>query len=450
MQEQAIIHNQETELFKDYELKSWEIDPRIYKILAASVLVNIFIVVGLTKANFLTAKSCDTPFVSSVCSVLDTLYVGSELLNANGEFVSKDYDKTELSDDDEIIMVDMTGEYPPLAYPEGYFALANPDQFTAMPNDPNMPFSSSTDIPGMTTNPTTNGTDLLNTNPTLPQQNNNVLQGEMPTSPLGRTNNPTYPKIKKYPNPVNPKKSNPVKNKSPKELPKIDGDTTAEKEKTDQDQKPIESETVKEVEINKQPFEKLGDTVNAKLEKKEIDLDKLFSVEMNGLITDDGKLDRKKSKFGKSSGDEQMVNIAKSAIEAVGDSGFLGYLKIQGIDKVNFTLLQDDKQIYIVLISEQKTPETALTMASKFNSVLSTVKLADSTGIKKLDDNSKTLVNNSEVKGEGKNFVLKVTIPKTDARSLINRSLKERAEKKASQPNTKTELNKDTNAQVGK
>ncbi len=79
------------------------------------------------------------------------------------------------------------------------------------------------------------------------------------------------------------------------------------------------------------------------------------------------------------------------------------------------------------------------------------VKLADATGIKKLDENSKTLVNNSEVTGDGKNFILKVTIPKTDAQSLINRSLKEHAEKKASQPNTKTEIiNTNTNAQLSK
>jgi hypothetical protein len=146
-----------------------------------------------------------------------------------------------------------------------------------------------------------------------------------------------------------------------------------------------------------------------------------------------------------------MIDVAKSAIEAVGDSGFLGYLKNQGIDKVNFTLLQDDKQIYIILVSEQKTPEKAKTTASGFNTMIAGVKLADATGIKKLDENSKTLVNNSEVTGDGKNFILKVTIPKTDAQSLINRSLKERAEKKASQPNTKTEIiNTNTNAQLSK
>lgn len=444
MQEQAIIHNRETELFKYYELKGWQLNPRIYKILAASILANIFIVVGLAKANFLTAKSCDTPFVSGVCAVLDTLYVGSELLSADGEFVSKDYDKTELSDEDEIIMVDMTGEYPPLTYPAGYFALANPEQSQALTNDPNLAFPTQTDITSIPTSPKTDGTNLLNVTPTLPQQNNNVIQGDLPSSPLGSSATPTFPKNRKFPRTTNPTKTNP-KNESPKTLPNLNGDTTADKDKTDPDKKPIESETVKEIEINKKPFEDLGDTVNAKLEKKEVDLNQPFLVVMDGTITADGKLDRTKSTFIKSEGDKEMVNIAKSAIEAVGDSKFLAYLKNQGVDKVNFTLAQDGERIYVKLVSDQKTAEKAKTTASGFSAMLSLLKLGN------LDENSKTLVENSKVTSDGKNFVLDFTIPKADAQVLIKRSLEERAQKKASQPNTKTEINgSETNAQAGK
>lgn len=449
MQEQAVIQNQETELFKNYELRGWELNPRIYKILAASLIVNIFIVVGLAKANFLTAKSCDTAIMSSVCSVLDALYVGSDILSADSEFVSKDYENTEISENDEIIMVDMTGEYPPLEYPAGYFALANQNDFMAMPSDPNMLLPQPFDTTGMPNNPTAAPqTDLLNTNPNLPPQNDNVIQGEMPSSPLGTTT-PSFPKIK---TPRIPKssKTKPLKNDSPKTLPNTNGETTAEN-KSNENQKPVESDSVKEIEINKKPFEDLGDSVNEKLAKNEIDLNKPFTVVLDGALTADGKFDPKKTRFVKTSGDEKMVDVAKSALEAIGNSGFLGYLKNSGVEKVNFTLVQDDKQIYAIIVSDQKTPEKASTTASGLNTMLSALVIADKSGLKKLDDNSRILLNNSKVTSDGKNFVLNFTLPKADAQNLINQTLKERAEKKASQPNTKTEIgNNNTNAQVAK
>ena len=203
------------------------------------------------------------------------------------------------------------------------------------------------------------------------------------------------------------------------------------------------------VEINRKPFEDLGDALNDKIEKKEIDLSKPFSVVLDGTITNDGKLDAKKSKFIKFDGDEQMVNVAKDAIEAVGNSGFLGYLKNNGIDRVNFTMVQDDKQIYVLIVSDQKTPEKAATTASGFNTLISGIKILDQNGLKKLDDNSKTLVENSKVSSDGKNFVLNFTIPKQNAQDLINKSLKERAEKKNNPSNSSGEETRDANAKNG-
>jgi len=181
-------------------------------------------------------------------------------------------------------------------------------------------------------------------------------------------------------------------------------------------------------------------------------LDKPFSVILDGTISADGKLDSKKSKFGKSKGDEQMVEVAKQAIEAVGNSGFLGYLKNIGVDKVNFTIVQNDKEISVIILSDQKIPEKADSIASSFNILLSGLIALDKNGIKKLDENSKTLVNNSKVTSEGKNFKLNFVLPKQQAQDLINRSLKDRAEKKAKQqqPNSSAELNNNSNTDLSK
>jgi len=446
----------EPDLFRNYEIKNFELTPRLYKIIAASAIFNVMALLIFAQSNLLTRKGCDSPMVSKVCQVLDTVYIASILMGTDGEFVSKDYEKTEL-EDAEITYIDVSGQTPPLNYPEGYFALANPEEYAMrqqqmqmMNGDPNgftMP-----PVGSIPTNPITPNNDLMNVTPTLPPQNNNPIIGNVPTSPLGSNpigRNPTYPRFqgKRFPRPK-PIKTPKIKNESPKYLPDL-GEETAKNDKEEskkEDQKLLESEPVKEVEINKKPFEDLGDNLNEKLAKKEVDLSQPFSVVLDGALTADGKLDPKKSRFVELKGDERMIDIAKSAIEAVGNSGFLGHLKNIGIDKVKITLVQDDKQIYAIVTSDQKSVAEARSTASGFNTILSGLKIADQTGLKKLDDNSKTLVNNSKVTSDGKNFVLNFAIPKQDAQMLINKSLKDRAEKKASQPDSKSEINSNTNA----
>jgi hypothetical protein len=137
-----------------------------------------------------------------------------------------------------------------------------------------------------------------------------------------------------------------------------------------------------------------------------------------------------------------MKEVARQAIEAVGNSGFLAYLKNSGVDKVNFTLVQDDKQINVIIVSEQKIIEKAKTTVSSLNNMLSAGKLADSNGIKKLDENSKTLIENSKITSEGKNFVLNFALPKPVAQGIITKTLKERAEKRAVlQPKSSADTN---------
>jgi hypothetical protein len=455
------MREQEKDLFQGYEIKNWNFSPRLYKILGAASIFNVLTILVMGQADIFTTRGCDSPFVGRVCQVIDTLYVGSVLLSTDSEFVSKDYEKTELEDAD-ITYIDVSGQTPPLKYPEGYFALANPEsEFAAMQNTDFSTFQSS--IPGIPTNPTmTYNTDLMNQPQVTPTPNKNAVTGTIPTEPYsfgGPNPIATTPPLKnrKFPR-IYSQKLPKIKNGSPSRLPNLEDDITAEKkDKTDEkqsakNQPPIESEAVKEVEINKKPFEELGDSLNDKLAKKEVDLDKPFSVILDGTISADGKLDSKKSKFGKSKGDEQMVEVAKQAIEAVGNSGFLGYLKNIGVDKVNFTIVQNDKEISVIILSDQKIPEKADSIASSFNILLSGLIALDKNGIKKLDENSKTLVNNSKVTSEGKNFKLNFVLPKQQAQDLINRSLKDRAEKKAKQqqPNSSAELNNNSNTDLSK
>jgi hypothetical protein len=194
-------------------------------------------------------------------------------------------------------------------------------------------------------------------------------------------------------------------------------------------QEPI-GEPVKSGEINRAPFEDLADQINSQREKGEIDLSRNFIVVLEGTINADGKLDPKKSKFVKSEGDEQMVRVAKSALQALGDSGFLGVLKERGIDTINLTVAQNDNEFYAILLSDMKTPEKAATAASGLNFLVQSAILVDNNGMKKLDDTAKLLLINTTLKSEGKNFRLDFKLPKEEALVLIRQTLNKRAEKR--------------------
>jgi hypothetical protein len=429
---------QEQELFQQYELKGWQVSPRFYKIIGASALINMLAFFLMAQSNFLTGKTCDSPLASGVCSVLDALYIGSVMATTDSGYVDKEYVQTEIGDE-EVTFVNV-GDYVPLNYPDGYFALANPEtQMPEVVNDPNAMFPPST-TPGFPNDSTLQNSvnDPMNMKPTVPAQTKNPYNGTLPNSPIGNYPSTKVSRPKK--DRKNPLTDNPPIDATPKD------DTVANK--TTETPNKNESEPVKEIEINRKPFEDLGDIINAGLAKNEVDLNKPFAVILDGAITADGKLDPNKSKFVKSDGDPQMVAVAKSALEAVGNSGFLGYLKTNGIDRVNITLVQNDKEIFAMVISDQKTAEKAASTASGLNTMLQGARLLDKNGLKTLDPNSRVLVENSQISSEKNNFILKFTLPKEAGQAIINQTLKERAEKK--KLSSSGEIDKNTSARTGK
>lgn len=436
------MQEQEKGIFEDYEIPNWNLTPRIYKIIGAAAVLHVLVIAFIAQTNLLTKKGCDSPFVSRICQVLDTVYVGSILAGTDTDFVSKGYEKTELADAD-ITFIDATGETPPLTYPEGYFATANPDDFTAINN---ADFAMNNPIPGIPMNPTfQNNTDLMNTPQVVPTPNDNAIKGKIPDSPFsfGGANPIPYTPPKRIKMPKLPK----IKNVSPLKLPDLSGDTIAgnvnknaekdaNKEAVQKIQPPVSSESVTDFQPNKKPLEDFADEILAKRAdvQKKLDLTKSFKVVMSGVLTEDGKLDPKKSRYVKlkdeEQGDQEMVNIAKDAIEAVNNSGLFYYLKTLGVDKVDFTLIQDDKQVYAIISSSQKDENKAKSVSSGFNTLLSLAKL------KVKEDELKTLLDSAKVEPQGKNFVLNFTIDKPTAQQMIEKKLQEaEAKAKEKQPN---------------
>ena len=426
---------QEQELFQSYEVKNWDFSPRLYKILLLSAILNVFAIFVLAQTNLLTMKGCDSPLVGGVCQVLDTLYVGGTALAAGKEYIDVPYEETKLSSDEEIVWIPVSDD--PFNYPDGYFAQSNPQSVmtpTEITGEGDFPAY----IPGIQ-NPTTGGgaPDLTQQQPNYPTPNNKAVSGNIPTrSYTFDDGNPTNPKsnksnrTKKTPNPTNQALNDP----SPTKLPDIDPDnpTTGNK---DQNKTP-DKDKVSEVVINKKPMRDFAAVVRTKYDKKEVDLTQNFKVVAEGVLTKDGKFDteldkktkQKKTRVTIKEGNPEMIVIVEQAIAAIGDSGWLGYLRNQGVDKIMFTVVQDNDNLQVIITSDLATPERANTVSSGLGGIISGALLLDKNGFKKLGEDEKLLLTNAKTSVNPQNpkqFVLNFVLPKPLAQEMITRKLKE-------------------------
>jgi len=420
------------DLFYRYEIKPWVFGPRLYKILAASAIFNLLVVAVFTQGNLLMRRGCDSPFVGRVCEVLDTVYVATAMFGDERDYVDRVYEKTELADAD-ITYIDVSNVDPPLSYPEGYFQIANPEQFAAVEQTaPDTASSFNNSFPGFSSNPTVNN-PLINTPQVLPKSNPKPVTGSLPNdSPFSiGGDNPTIAGMRKG----RGGRVKPPLDTNSNTNPTEQADQTAKAEPAPT---PLSSDAVTSLEVNKKPLTDFAEMVLAKWSANQVDLSKQFTVSLDGVLTNEGKLDPKKSKWDtkKEKGDPQMINIAKEALEALGDSGFLTYLRSLDVEKLNIVLVQDDEKITAVITSAQKSPERAKLVASGLNNYISIGKVAA-----KDPSDELTLLKGATVVPDGNNFVLNFAIPKPIAQEMINRKLKEVQAKKEQQPQPQSGAN---------
>jgi hypothetical protein len=441
---------QEQELFNNYEIKTWEFNPRIYKILAGSVAFNILALAIVAQSNLLTTKGCDSPLVGKVCSVIDTVVFGGTILATDAGYVDDPYTKTELTENDEVTWVNVADK---LKYPEGYFALANPElaaqQQLAEGGFP-------TDIPGIPNPiPSTGGGSLLETPQQLPPATNDVLDGNLPSSPLSSNPSPAKPYRPK------PMRTPKIPKESPSTLPKLNPDPTTQAEvnpdnPTVKEQTPLVSDPAKGPTINKKPLKDFAANVKTKYRKKEIDLTQNFTVVADGILTKEGKLDvsvdkrtrKPKTQITKAEGDERMIELAKEAMAALGDSGWLLYLSQEGVEKVNFSITQDNENLIVRVVSDQPSKERAATVSSKLNGIIQAALIADKNGLVKLGEDEKVLLSSARVASEEKLFVLNLVLPKPVAQEMITRKLNEE-DKPETKPSSTAQI-KEKSAPAGK
>ena len=399
------VDMEEKLIFENYEIKGLQLGPRMYKIIAASVAINLVVLVVSAQGNLLTRKGCESPLVSQVCSVLDAVYLGSLVISTDAGYVDEDYEKTELSEA-EITWVDTTGSEP-LKYPDGYFALSNPTPTEAVPGMP------TTDLSTIPITPSPVDINPATAPATLPTPNPNPI-ANLPNTPGDEVAAAA---------PV----ASPGRGRTRK--PRAEPQPTPEPSPTPEDE--IVIDPVTGVAINKRVMRDYANLVKQRVDNREVDLNQAFKIVAEAALTKEGKLDvtvDKKTKQPKSrvvltEGDEQMVDIAKKAIEAVGDSGWLIYLRTQGIEKINYSIEQNAEQVMIVITSDQPTPERANTIMSGLKGTIEAALLLDQNNIKKLGDDERTLLQSATPISNGKQFILNFTISKQVAMEMITRRL---------------------------
>lgn len=413
-------------LFSHYEVKAWEWGPYLYKILGASLIVNIVGFLVIAQTDF-TKRGCDSPFVGRVCQVLDTVYVGSVLFGTEREYADAAYEKSELEDAD-ITFIDVSGETPPLSYPEGYFQIANPVQYAMLKQQADgggfPPISS---FP--TYNPSTSAAnELRNRTPVLPKANPNPLEGEVPDSPFKfETDDDTAKNTggKNTNRPLGGK----VNGKNNGNGKTATDDQTANNDKTDPaknadaDTEGVAVMDKNGVYINKRPIKDFGAATLEKIDKKEVSLETPFHIVIAGKLglAKDKKtvkiLDPKVIPDANGlKNDPAIEQLAKDAVLATSDAGWFGYLYNQNVRNVVISVEQNDTEMIVNVRSDQPNEDDARRAASGLNGLLALSLLSSK-------PNEKEFLSRAELSSQGKTFQLKFNLPKPLAQEMIRRML---------------------------
>jgi hypothetical protein len=167
-----------------------------------------------------------------------------------------------------------------------------------------------------------------------------------------------------------------------------------------------------DIKVNDAPLRDFAKDVQAKIDKKEIDVTKPFAVQMSAVIKDDGSLDKNASKFTSESGDPKMVEVAKKAIWAMSDSGYFGYLQQAGISQATLSVTQT-AQTFTGSAHSSKNRFEAAIVTSGINAALKIGLSQD------MQPNEKLILQNTRASHDGGNIDIVCTLPAADFQRMI-------------------------------
>ncbi len=175
------------------------------------------------------------------------------------------------------------------------------------------------------------------------------------------------------------------------------------------------------VEINVKPLNDFADSLNEKSTDGKLDLTQPFAVELKGALDHSGKLAAEKSSFVRAAGDEQLIDIAKRAIEAINDAGFFLNFKQLNLENVNLSVSQDEREFSVVFTSDSESEETIRTIVTGLDTIIKISQKSEN-----ISADEKTILNATKVKSENKKLTLNVTLPKAVFQEMVAEKLLER------------------------
>ena len=363
-----------SQLFANFEINSDPRWPLVSKLLAGSLALHLLFVTS----------------VLYIPGVRDAFNLAS--LIADTSFVDKDYVRTEIGDD--VQLVELTNEK--FRYPDGYFAteaqllaaaaLASPTPLPflaqAMQPPPVQPEFAATPFPTPTPFELT------------------------PAPGATVSTSPAVAKAKASPSP----QSSPAMTA---EQAQAELDKTAEKNNLS---------LPKETEINKKAMKDFAAYANELKNQGKLDFNKPFEIVIEAELDENGKL--KNAKFTKKAGDENLVDLFGRMVSALNDSGFLIYLKPVDTDnpgsRIVFTIKQGESEVLATVESEASSVDSARLLAKGFNAAL-TLGAQSRAG-----KDEEALLRNTSAEPVGKKIVFNFTMPRQAVVDLIKRQLAEK------------------------
>ncbi len=178
------------------------------------------------------------------------------------------------------------------------------------------------------------------------------------------------------------------------------------------------------VEIDRKPLKDFSNSIVEKWSKKEIDLNKPFSIELGISLDEDGKLVREATKFIKSEGEENLVKAIKPAFQALSDSGYFKYVSKLGVRNFKLTFAQTKENISGTIVSNAASPEAAKAVIDNFNEIAAKFKANTN------DITEKYLIEQASATNEKSQIMLKFTLPGIIVRQVLNYELRRALDKK--------------------
>jgi hypothetical protein len=356
-----------SELFANFEVNKEARWPIISKLLGGSVAVHLLLL------------SC----VVYIPGVRDAFNLAS--LIADTSFVDKDYERTQIGDD--VQLVELSREK--FRYPDGYFALEG--QAAVMPPLP----------------PITTPSFITQAAPP-------AVQPELGPSPS--------------PSPVVTASATPISNASPSQTvaqsnpsPAQSAAMTADEAQTELDKVAAKNnlDLPRENEINKKAMKDFAAYALDLKNQGKLDLNQPFEIVIEAELDQNGKL--KNAKFTKKAGDANLADLFGRMVAALNDSGFLVYLKPVDKDnpgsKVVFTIKQGESEVLATVESEASSIESARVLAKGFNVALSLGAQS------RAGKDEEALLKNTSAEPIGRKIVFNFTMPRQAVVDLIKKQL---------------------------